>query len=391
MGKKTKEIIRLRQRKMPSGNTSLYLDIYIKGKRTYEYLSLYLVPEVTRADKAKNKETLQFAESIKAKRIVELQNGIFGFNNSSKLKTNFLDYFEQLANQRRSRGNQTIWRSALNHLRIYCKPNTTFADVDAAWIRGFKGYLNDAKCLSRKSVRASTHEKPLSQGSKGLYFDKLRACINQAFADGIIPQNPLKNIEGFKHDEIERVYLTLDEVRAMASTQCRYPVLYDAFLFSCLTGIRRVDIMKMTWREVKQEGDNVRIIFTQQKTKGLEYLDISQQAAKYLGERRADDEKVFAGLDFSSYIFVELRQWAMRAGVKKDVTFHTARHTFAVLMLTLGTDIYTVQKLLGHREIQTTQIYAKVVDSKKKEAVNRIPDLSQSLNRSNISEIDSDN
>lgn len=69
----------------------------------------------------------------------------------------------------------------------------------------------------------------------------------------------------------------------------------------------------------------------------------------------------------------------MNAGIKKDVTFHTGRHTFAVLMITEGVDLFTVSKLLGHKEISTTQIYAKVVDKKKQDAVNRIPSLSDDI------------
>lgn len=70
-----------------------------------------------------------------------------------------------------------------------------------------------------------------------------------------------------------------------------------------------------------------------------------------------------------------LREWCLKAGITKHITFHCGRHTFAVLQLSLGTEIYTVSKLLGHRELKTTQVYAQIMDAKKREAVNRIPEL----------------
>ena len=89
----SEEPIRLRKRKTPTGNISLYLDIYLNGKRSYEYLKMYLIPERTRADKAKNQETMQLAEAIKAKRIVELRNGEFGFKSEYPTDTLFFDYY----------------------------------------------------------------------------------------------------------------------------------------------------------------------------------------------------------------------------------------------------------------------------------------------------------
>jgi site-specific recombinase XerD len=69
----------------------------------------------------------------------------------------------------------------------------------------------------------------------------------------------------------------------------------------------------------------------------------------------------------------QLQNWIYDAGIKKKITFHCARHSFATLHLSLNTDIYTVSKLLGHRHLKTTEIYAKVIDSKKIEAATRIP------------------
>lgn len=372
-----KEPIRLRRRKISTGNVSLYLDIYRSGQRSYEYLKMYLVPEKTKADKEKNRQTLQLAEAIKAKRIVEFQNGEYGFNAGFKLDTNFLAYYRALCEKRHgnseSLGNWRNWYSCLKHLERYCKPKTTFKDITPEWIEGFKEYLD--KTDSRKKITPEMPPKPLLPNSKVSYFNKLRACINQAFNDQIIPRNPLNCIEGFRAEESERCYLTLDEVKAMAAAHCKYPVLKNAFMFSCLTGIRKSDIQKMRWREVQQQGEFTRIIFKQKKTGGQEYLDISQQAATYMGQRDKPDEKVFNGFNYNTGMMAELRRWASRANITKDVTFHAGRHTFAVLMLDLGAEIYTVSKLLGHRDVQTTQIYAKILDKKKQKAVAMIPNI----------------
>lgn len=378
---KSKEPIRLRQRQRPSGIINLYLDIYIDGKRSYENLKLYLVPEKTRADKEKNKETLKLADAIRAKRVVELQNGQYGFDSAYKTETRFFDYYNTLCEKRHrnpaSLGNWGNWWGALQHIKRYAKPDITFKDITPQWIQGFKDYLDTTARVRDRRKRSFTTDdlRPLSQNTRRSYFNKLRACINQAYEDRIIPHNPLRGIEGFKAEERERVYLTLDEVRAMAAAECKYPVLKRAFMFSCLTGLRKSDIEKMRWKEVRKQGEFTRIIFKQKKTGGQEYIDINPQAVEYLGERRDDEDLVFTNFSYSSYYLYELKRWAIRAGITKDITFHSGRHTFAVLMLDLGADIYTVQKLLGHREIHTTQIYAKVMDKKKQEAALLIPQI----------------
>ena len=91
-----------------------------------------------------------------------------------------------------------------------------------------------------------------------------------------------------------------------------------------------------------------------------------------LGDRDDKDERVLKGLKYSAWHNLKLQQWMLRAGISKTITFHCARHTYATLQLTLGTDIYTVSKLLGHKELKTTQVYAKIIDDKKKEAAGKI-------------------
>lgn len=378
--KQTKDPVRLRTKEISNGILSLYLDIYVGGKRTYEFLRLYLVPENSRLDKTKNQETLRLANAIKAQRIVQVQNGEYGFKDSIAEETRFFDYYESMVERRHgsmSRGNWGNWLSALHHLREYEKRDgITFAEITPKWVQGFKEYLDKkATAWSHDHRERSAPPRPLSRNSKVSYFNKLRACLNQAFEDRIISHNPLRGIEGFTPEEGTRVYLTIEEVQLLAKTPCDYPFLKRAFLFSCLTGLRRSDVFKLTWGEVQQQSGFTRLIFRQKKTGSQEYLDITEQAATLMGERGNDNDAVFAKWLSPDATNTNLRIWAAQAGIKKHITFHSGRHTFATMMLDLGTDLYTVSKLLGHREIHTTQIYARVLDKNKQAAVQRIPNI----------------
>lgn len=368
----------LRQRKQTKkGTISLYLEIYkgttqtpdgkTKPIRDYEYLNLYLIDKPSNPiDKQQNKENLKLAASIKAKRELEIKNGTYGFTNEFKKNTNFIEYFKSLVNKKESKGNLGNWYSTQIHLENFAGSNVTFKDIDLQFAERFKEYLNKAK---RKDG------KPLANNSKASYFAKFRACLNEAVKEKIIYGNPAVETGNFKTIESQREYLTLDEVRKLAQTECRYDVLKRAFLFSCLTGLRWSDINNLVWGDVQKIGNNWRIHFKQQKTKGQQYLDINQQARDLMQDVGKSDEKVFIGLRYSDYMNVALQMWVLKAGIAKQITFHCARHTFAVLQLTLGTEIYTLSKMLGHSELKTTQIYAKIVDEKIKEAVNKIPDI----------------
>lgn len=126
---------------------------------------------------------------------------------------------------------------------------------------------------------------------------------------------------------------------------------------------------------MSKQGEFTRIVFHQQKTGALEYLDISPQAEQYMGARGKDSDRIFPFSSTVSMLCKHLRVWTENAGIRKHITFHCARHTFACLMLDLNTDLYTVSKLLGHRNISTTQIYAKIIDKNKQTAVARIPQI----------------
>ncbi|EJL6955938.1 site-specific integrase [Vibrio cholerae] len=346
-------------------------------KREHEVLDLFVYDKPkTPTQRQHNKEHMLLAETIKSKRLVEWQSQKHGFEDRTKRSASFIDYFQRqidIKEQTTSRSNHSIWLSARKHLLLYCgKHDLSFDELDKDWLDGFKFYLtNEAKTKS---------DEPLSRNTQSSYFNKIRAAINEAHREGIIRDNPLSQVTSIKAKTTKRVYLTLDEVNALAHTECRYPVLKRAFLFSCATGMRWCDIHRLTWSEVEKFNNHKRIIFDQAKlsqgdAKSLQYLDIPKSAESLLGSPKASHERVFKGLKYSSYINVELLRWALAAGISKHVTFHAGRHTFAVIQLSRGIDIYAVSKLLGHSELKTTEIYADIIEQRRMEAMLTFPDI----------------
>lgn len=371
-----KDFVTLRQRKRANGRIALFLDICNNGKRNFEYLKLYLIPEHTRADKTANKETMRQAEALRAQRVVEMRSRQFGVEYTDSSKILFYDFVESLIN-RKEGTTKTSWQNCMAHLLRY-EPDRaiSFKDITPKWVQGFRDYLDtQAMQWDIDNRKRNVEPKPISEGTKALMFQKLCSALNIAVKQGIINRNPSLNVERFKEPESEREFLTIDELRKLTQTPAPDEKVGRAFLFSCLTGLRWSDIVKLAWGDVQKVGESTRIVFTQQKTGGLEYLDLNPQAVKLLGEPGKNKDLIFPGLMALQQARINVTAWVKSAGINKHITFHCARHTFAVMMLDIGVDLYTVSKLLGHKSIETTQIYAKILDKNKQAAVNRIPDI----------------
>ena len=377
--------ITLKEKILNTGMISLYIEYYkgstvdANGKRqhlrTQEYLKIYLHqnPKTTK-EKNDNKENLKLAENILAIRKTDYIQGKFEMKSTTKAKRTFLNFFSEMVDDREinfSHDNYGNWKSTFVHLKKIVPPNLTFDDIDENFVKKVKDYF-DNKAQTKSNL-------PLSQNSKVSYFNKFKACLKKAFEDGYLSINYSAKVKSFEQAESQREYLTFDEVQALAKAHCKYDVLKRAFLFSCLSGLRWSDIQTLNWSEVRDEGEFTKVNFRQEKTDGVEYLYISEQARKLLGERKHPQERVFVGLRYSAVFNHEIVRWTVRAGLTKHITFHSARHTNAVLLLENGADIYTVSKRLGHREIRTTAIYAKIVDKKNKEAAELIPELNIEL------------
>lgn len=328
---------------------------------------------VCRSDK--DRESVIYADGVRKLRQKEFDNADLYTDDEvkkveAKLKaeTNFIEYFSNVANQRNKNRSESIrlsWLVVLDYLKQFAGETFYFASITEGWCEDFKNFLLTVQ--SRKSDKSK-----LAQNSAASYFSIFKAGLHKSFIDGFLNVDISARIKGIKEQETRREFLTVEELNTLATTPCDRAELKRAALFSALTGLRHCDIQKLQWKEIVINGDQSRLNFTQQKTKGVEYMPISQQALQLCGTQGKPSDLVFDGLPDPAWISKPLKRWITAAGITKKITFHCFRHTYATLQLSGGTDIYTVSKMLGHTDVKTTQIYAKVVDEKKQKATNAI-------------------
>lgn len=371
---RAKEPIRLRFKELANGNKSIYLDCYADGKRSYEFLKMYIVPEVDQATKVQNKNTLQAANAIKAQRLQNIYNGEAGLSkDNGRSKVLLLDWMEiykaEQAKKGKKDGGQI--KFAIKLLTDYKGAKVRLQDVDKDFCIGYLHYIQHVYV----NPRNGEHLKPVTAQN---YYRVLNCALNAAVRAEVISQNPFGKVgstDKIKVPESPREYLTIDEVKRLIATECTRPEIKQAFLFSCYCGLRISDIETLRWKDICNDGGQFRIEKVMGKTRQPLYLPLSTQALKYMPERSdqtAGEAFVFDLPKGSVTRNKVVQEWAKAAQITKHVTFHVARHTFATMMLTLGADLYTTSKLLGHTDVQTTQIYAKIVNQKKDEAVNLV-------------------
>lgn len=323
-----------------------------------------------------DRETCIFADNVRILRQREYDNTELYSDTEQAMvekkargQADFIEYFGKQAAKRHKNDSKSIgvnWDRAHDLLKIFTKDKPLpFAQIDMHLIESFRDFL-------LKAPRGGNKSGTISQNTASTYFTLFKAALHQAFIDSYFDVDIAAKVKGISGVESRREYLTIEELNKLAATPCEYPMLKKAAFFSALTGLRHSDIRKMTWKELSVEGDHYRINFTQRKTGGVEYMPISEQAYLICGEPAEPDRLVFEGLQDPSWINRPVKKWIEAAGIKKHITFHCFRHSYATNQLTEGTDLYTVSKMLGHTNIRTTQIYAKVVDSKKEEAAQAI-------------------
>lgn len=383
---KAKEPIRIRERKLADGNRSLYLDMYSRGVRKVESLGLYIVPEKTPFDKAHNEHAWQVAQKIKSERILALQT--YGIGQWEKIQqsftplTKFLEEYEQEQSSISAstiRGRKYMRLRIEQYLRETGRLQMSIMEVDVEFCRGFIKFLRMSK-----NKRLKKTERNISNCSGLQTQTVFTGALNKALRDGIIERNPMKQLsakERFHQQESTREYLTVDELKSMIAIPCGDEALKNAFLFSCFTGLRISDVRSLTWGKVLEfpNGNGQYLRVKMQKTQNYVNIPLSKDALKYMRQTDRPDEPIFIISPATSVITQRLQAWADNANVNKRISYHVSRHTFATMLLTVGVDIYTVSKLLGHTNISTTQVYAKIIDKKKVDAINKVDDFFDAL------------
>ena len=367
--------VTLREKPIKGGAMlSLYLDYYPAithpetGKPTRrEFLNIHVEAKPrTAAQRRENANKRDVAEAIRARRQVEVADGGAGFLvKQQAANVDFLAFFRgEVERQKRPTTRENYDVSYRRFVEYMGGVETLpFSELNRPLCDGFREYLE-----TLKSSRNNT--TPLSPNTTTTYFKKFKAVLHAAFKKELTEKNFAALIGSIKPAKTEREFLTGDEVRRLIKADCYPDTLKRAALFSIFTGLRISDVRKLTWGEVQQSGGRWFLQYRQQKTGNPEILPLPSVAVEMLGERAADEVKPFEGVPQLTTPYLE--KWMAAAGITKHITFHCFRHTAATLLIERGVDIYTVQKILGHADVATTQIYARMLDDKKRAAMETI-------------------
>jgi len=368
--------VTLRSKKIKNKRSSLYLDYYPAitnpktGKETRrEFLGMYLFDNpIDQSEEKQNENNLSIAKSIREKKQNELNKPeIYStFEKQQLLKEEkanslFFDYCDQYIKD--CRVNVRAYKLVLQYLKSFADNKTKFKAIDKTFCENFKSHL----------INTSIKKKQLSKSTASVYYSSFRSILKSAYINNYLEEDFGRKLSGIKVDAKLPDFLTLEEVNSLIQTDCPSPELKRAALFSALTGLRVSDIIRLDWANIiKGDSGDYNIRYTQKKTQSNEFLPIGEQAYSLLGETKTKGI-IFDKFKNTSATNLKIEIWTLKAGITKKVTFHTFRHTFATLQLSEGkTDIYTVSKLLGHKNLNTTQKYAQVVDQAKRDAVNKI-------------------
>lgn len=352
--KSNKASVILRYRLLDSGMYSIYLDIYENYQRRTQTLGLKVSKNYSKVKNilARDRQVMDMAMQTAQKIELEISSSNLGINYYDKELQDFYEFMkEHKLNKSR------IYEILYKHLQHIAPAALKFKQIDYPFLRKFIDYLQ-SKELNPNSIRKYV------ESFKSVWLEAMRFEITQ--------RNPFDKLPNIKKTDVQRDFLEEHELQMLIKSDyvwnkdCK-----NAFLFSCFTGLRYSDLQKLTWAEVENGRIRVRV----QKTQNYLENELTAPAKKLLETLERTADKVFPTLPRITTCNKALKMWTRYAGLKKHISFHCGRHTCATLLLTNGAEIYYVAKLLGHTDIKMTMVYLHMVDSKRRETAQKMPDF----------------
>lgn len=377
---------KLMGRALSDGRDSLYLElyfgkvevisktgkVYMKNDRRNEILGLYLwqAPR-TSEERRQNRETLEIAKRLRFERGQQLLEDAEGYRLKKDRDINFLDwmwgYYEAYTkgDKRHIKRAYTVFIDFLNATPEYSK------------------YANRIKPrnLTKEMMIAFTEylqERFRGDGPHTLYA-RFKKIIKAAVEADVMRKNPTSSVI-IKTDKgaLKKDILSQDEMRCLIDThyEGENPNIRRAFIFCLYCGLRWCDVKDLTFANV--DYSNRLLQFEQAKTKGHSaasnvIIPLNDGLLNLIGKGERD--ALIFPLPSHTMCLKALRHWTKRAGIDKHITWHCARHSFAVNILNNGANIKTVSSLLGHSSLQHTEKYTRAVDALKEAAINSLPEL----------------
>ncbi len=376
---------------LSDGRESLFLDYYFgyqmvysekldkqvaKKDRKREFLKLYLwqAPR-TPLERQQNKETIELAKKIRFERGQELLESIEGYRLKKERDINFLDYFQA-------------------YIDKYTKKDIRMVEIA---LKRFIDFLNDTPEYNKYAKRIKPEQitrdmveafaeylqgRSVGEGAKSIYA-RFKKVIKYAIEHDVMIKNPCTGITIKVDDQqLRKEVLSPEEIQQLIAThdERQNPNIRRAFIFCLYCGLRYCDVKDLTFANV--DFSNRLLKFEQNKTKGHSassgvVIPLNDGILKLIGKPSSPDKRGEVIFPLPSYemCLKALRRWVKRAGISKHISWHCARHSFAVNILNNGANIKTVASLLGHSGLQHTEKYTRAIDKLKEDAINSLPEL----------------
>ncbi len=368
--------VTLRKKKIADNRQSLYLDYFPpiispkSGKESRrEFLGIYVFTTPKNDQEIKhNKMEMQAAEIIKSSRQMQLRDKKFGMKENITYNVDFIKFYGSIVEEYFNIGTKSSyasWNASFNYFKIFASEKLQSQLLNENHVKNYREFL-----LSTNNLR--TNAGKLSINTASSYYKKFILVLKKAFKKKIIELNLALDAAYIKEEETYREYLSEEELLKLWHTDCVLLKVKHMAFISALTGLRFIDIKMLKFSTIYSDnhlGNYIKV--REQKTGNLSNHPVNENVMKIINLQPKINEFVFGDTKYTE-IGRPLKKWLLDAEITKKISFHNFRHTHATLQLANGTDIYTVSKILGHKNVCTTQIYTKVIDKNKILAANRI-------------------